>query len=106
MSMKGSTHDPPTTRSTTMSMYGANPEQLAALGSTMHRQVEPIRSVIGTVSGVLGSTTWMGPARDRFEDQWNSQFRIALERLIGAFETAGQDCIQRAADLQAVMGAR
>jgi uncharacterized protein YukE len=89
-----------------MSMYGANPEQLAALGTAMRNQIEPISSVINTVSAVLGNTTWMGPARERFEADWNSSFKTALSRLIDAFQAAGTDCVQRSTDLRAVMGPR
>ena len=89
-----------------MSMYGANPEQLARLGTTLKHQMETINTVMSTVSSVLGGTTWVGPARDQFEADWNSTFRSALNRLNQAFEAAGQDCVLRSQDLQRVMGAR
>ncbi|CAB4884870.1 unannotated protein [freshwater metagenome] len=89
-----------------MSMYGANPEQLARLGTTLKQQMETINSLMGTVTSVLGGTTWVGPARDQFEGDWNSTFRSALNRLSQAFEAAGQDCVLRSQDLQRVMGAR
>lgn len=89
-----------------MSLYGANPEQLARLGTTLKHQMEAINTVMSTVSSVLGATTWLGPARDQFEADWNSTFRSALNRLSQAFEAAGQDCALRSQDLQRVMGAR
>ncbi len=89
-----------------MSMYGANPEQLASLGSTMKSQIEPINGLIATVTSVLANTTWLGPARDRFESEWNTSFKTTLSRLSDAFQAAGADCIQRSNDLQMVMGAR
>ena len=89
-----------------MSMFGANPDQLAALGRSLQRQIEGINSVMSTVSSALAGTTWVGPARDQFENDWNSSFRVALNRLNEAFESAGQDCVNRAGDLQRVMGAR
>ena len=49
---------------------------------------------------------WEGPARQRFESDWNTTFKSALNRLNEAFEVAGTDCINRSADLQRVMGAR
>lgn len=87
-------------------MYGANPEQLAALGRALKQQISTIEGVISTVSSALGSTTWMGPARDQFEQDWNQSFRTALNRLNQAFEAAGSDCIARSTDLMRVMGAR
>jgi hypothetical protein len=89
-----------------MTMYGANPEQLTLLGNTLKRQIDGINSVMSTVSSVLGGTTWVGPARDQFENDWNSTFRSALNRLNQAFDAAGQDCVLRSQDLQRVMGAR
>jgi uncharacterized protein YukE len=87
-----------------MSMYGANPDQLESLGNTLSRQVQAIESVVGTVTSTLGGTTWVGPARDRFEEEWRSSFRGALDRLNQAFEAAGQDCRARAQELRRVMG--
>jgi uncharacterized protein YukE len=91
---------------TNMSMYGANPEQLSALGNTLKQQVDPINSLMTTVSGVLSNTTWTGPARDQFESDWNTTFKSALLKLNSAFEAAGADCISRSENLRVVMGAR
>jgi hypothetical protein len=87
------------------SMYGADPDQLQALGATLTRQVEAVNGVLSQVSGVLGSTLWQGPAHDRFADDWNGAFRDALSRLNQAFEAAGRDCTSRADELRRVMGA-
>lgn len=89
-----------------MSMYGANPEQLASLGRSLKHQIESINGVMSAVSSALGATTWVGPARDQFEQDWNTTFKSALGRLNQAFDAAGQDCINRSADLQRVMGTR
>lgn len=89
-----------------MTMYGANPEQLAALGRSLKQQITTIEGVISSVGSVLGGTTWMGPARDQFENDWNQSFRTALGRLNQAFDAAGGDCIARSVELQRVMGSR
>ncbi|MEO6125564.1 MAG: WXG100 family type VII secretion target [Ilumatobacteraceae bacterium] len=93
-------------RNTTMAMYGANPEQLAALGSKLKAQREPIQSVTDTVTGALSGTEWTGPARDAFQAQWDTSFKSTLAKLIEAFDAAGLDCINRSNDLMTVMGAR
>lgn len=85
-------------------MYGANPEQLTHLGRTLQQQMERIDGVISTVTGVLGGTTWMGPAREQFEAAWNQSFRTALGRLNQAFHAAGADCLARSQELTRVMG--
>ncbi|MEO5723194.1 MAG: hypothetical protein ABIQ39_09910 [Ilumatobacteraceae bacterium] len=89
-----------------MSMYGANPEQLAALGNALKNQVASINGVMSAVTSALGGTAWVGPARDQFENDWNTVFRNTLNRLNEAFERAGADCVHRSADLQRVMGIR
>jgi uncharacterized protein YukE len=88
-----------------MSMYGANPEQLTHLGSTLNRQIDAITSVMSSVDGVLGGTTWQGPARERFVEEWNGSFKQALHKLNEAFGMAGRDCIARSDELRRVMGA-
>ncbi len=87
-----------------MAMYGANPEQLAHLGATLNRQIDVIGQVIAGVDGVLGGTTWQGPARDRFTEEWNGSFKQALNHLNEAFAMAGRDCIVRSDELRRVMG--
>jgi len=87
-----------------MSLYGANPEELDHLGATLTRQIDAIATVMSNVSSVLAGTTWVGPARERFEGEWNGSFRNALTRLNDAFQAAGQDCTRRSDDLRRVMG--
>lgn len=87
-----------------MTMYGANPEQLATLGRTLTQQIDHITQVMATVDGVLAGTTWTGPAQARFSEEWNGAFKQALGRLNEAFAAAGRDCVLRAEELQRVMG--
>ena len=88
-----------------MTMYGANPEQLTHLGTTLNRQIDTIAQLMSTVDGVLNGTTWQGPARDRFVEDWNGGFKQALSRLDEAFGRAGRDCIARSEELRRIMGA-
>ena len=59
-----------------MSMYGANPEQLATLGRTLTNQIEAINQLMSTVDGVLNGTAWTGPGA--------RPLRSGLERLVQA----------------------
>ncbi len=87
-----------------MTLYGANPEQLEQLGATLKAQIQAIDAVISTVTSTLTNTTWTGPARDRFQSDWDGSFRSALTQLNAAFDAAGGDCVTRASNLRAVMG--
>lgn len=87
-----------------MTMYGANPEQLAELGNTFKRQLAPIDQLMSAVNSALGGTTWEGPAAVRFREDWNGTFRKSLDGIKAALEAAGQDCIVRSQDLRQVMG--
>jgi uncharacterized protein YukE len=87
-----------------MAMYGANPEQLTNLGTTLNRQIDTISQLMGTVDSVLNGTTWQGPARERFVEDWNGSFKAALSKLNEAFGMAGRDCIARSDELRRVMG--
>lgn len=85
-------------------LYGANPDELDQLGATLVRQIDSITAVLTDVTTVLGATTWVGPARDRFEEEWTTSFHSALTRLNEAFQAAGDDCTRRSGDLRLVMG--
>jgi uncharacterized protein YukE len=88
-----------------MTMYGANPDELTNLGTTLTRQIDTIGQLVSTVDGVLNGTTWQGPARERFVADWNGSFKQALNKLDDAFGLAGRDCIARSEELRRVMGA-
>lgn len=87
-----------------MSMYGAVPSELRALGLRLAAQIEAIGGIRETVFTALASTTWVGPARAAFEENWNSRFNPALEGLSEAFGAVGLECANRADGLEQVMG--
>ena len=61
-----------------MAIYGADPEQLAQLGRTLNQQIDVITQMMSTVESTFAGTVWHGPARQRFEQEWNQSFRQAL----------------------------
>jgi uncharacterized protein YukE len=87
-----------------MAIYGADPEQLAQLGRTLNQQIDVITQMMSTVESTFAGTIWHGPARQRFEQEWNQSFRQALARLNEAFGAAGRDCLARSSELHRVMG--
>ena len=88
-----------------MITYGANCEQLTNLGTTLSQQIDVITQVMTTVDGTLNATTWTGPARDRFAEDWNGNFKQALNHLNEAFGVAGRGCVTRSEELHRLMGA-
>ena len=87
-----------------MSMYGANPEQLSALGDTLVNQVESVNSIITKVNGVLENTIWQGPAKEKLAELWHNQFQQTFKSVNESFTNAGRDCKARAEELRRVMG--
>jgi len=87
-----------------MALYGAVPAELREFGLRFVAQQENVNSIQTTVVAALSGTTWTGPARDKFEAAWNDQFNVALNGLKAAFEEAGTAAIQKAGDLEVVMG--
>ncbi len=77
-----------------MSMYGANPDQLASLGNTLTSQIDAITQVMGIVDGVLNGTTWQGPARER-SPRMERSFKQALNVSTRRSVLAGRDCVAR-----------
>ena len=90
------THAVIDTEDNDMTMYGADPEQLTALGNTLSAQIEVLHQVTGTV--------WQGPARQRFEQEWYGSFTQVLARLQDALDAAGRDCVNRSLELSRIMG--
>ncbi len=87
-----------------MSMYGANPEQLTSLGTTLTNQIDAVNGIVEHVNGVLENTLWQGPAKERFAELWHGEFRQTFESVKESLGAAGKDCRSRAEELRRVMG--
>ena len=86
-----------------MALVGADIDQLPKLGDDLRSKQVDIDHIISTVRSALASTTWQGPARERFEGDWHSSFEPALSRMKEAFDSAGTECKSRATSLQSSM---
>lgn len=86
--------------------HGANVQQLADLGSRLQQQIGVIDQIMTTVDGAINGTSWAGPARDRFVEDWNVQFKGALSKLSEAFGMAGRDCAMCSEQLSQLLGVR
>ena len=89
-----------------MTFIGANTHQLSSLARSLQGQIDTLDQIVSTVTAALAATQWTGPARDRFEHDWNTAFRGALTRMQQAFEAAGNDCQRLSTDLEHLLGRR
>lgn len=78
-----------------MAQIGAQMEQMQSLRSTFDREAGQVGELLSTINGQVGSTWWVGPAADRFRDQWNSQFAPTLRQLQTALQEAGAEVQRR-----------
>lgn len=84
--------------------YSVTPDELTDLGRTLKAQIDAVDTIIRSVDGPLGSIGWTGPARDKFSEEWNGNFKSALAKLNEAFRLAGTDCEQRAEGARLSLG--
>lgn len=62
-------------------MVGGNLEELAALETKLRVESESVSQLSSRITATLASTTWTGPAADRFRAEWQSTFCRALTGL-------------------------
>ena len=78
-----------------MSQMGANLEDLAQLRAAFERHAAALEEVSGAMRNQLASTSWHGPAADRFREAWAADFDPTLRRLQGALHEAGAEVGRR-----------
>jgi hypothetical protein len=78
-----------------MPQMGADLEQLAVLREVLLRQSAVIEELAGTLRTQLSTTTWHGPAAERFRGAWSSEFEPSLRRLQSALQDAGAEVGRR-----------
>jgi len=78
-----------------MAQIGAQMEQMQSLKGTFDREAGQVGELLSTLSNQVGATWWVGPAADRFRDQWNSQFAPTLRQLQSALQEASGEVQRR-----------
>jgi WXG100 family type VII secretion target len=78
-----------------MSQMGANLEDLASLRAAFQHHAAALEEVAGAMRHQLSSTSWQGPAADRFREAWGSDFEPTLRRLQAALHEAGAEVGRR-----------
>ncbi len=71
--------------------HGASPDELDALSKTIAGQVEVVNTMISAVDTPLTSSSWTGPAHDKFVGEWNDVFKPALHKLNESFGVASKN---------------
>ena len=74
--------------------------QMDTLHQTFMHASDEIQTLVGTLTGPVQSTTWTGPAAERFRSQWNDEFSPMLHRLQEALQTNGAIVQQRRTALE------
>jgi uncharacterized protein YukE len=60
------------------------------LSQQMKAKADEIRQLSQQLTGQLQNTQWVGPDRDRFTNDWQSQHAAALSRVAEGLEQASQ----------------
>ena len=84
--------------------HGATPDELDGIGGTLINQIAIVNKIVSDVDTPLNNSTWIGPARDAFQTEWDGSFKSALTKLNEAFDVAGKDCKNRAEGTRMVLG--
>ncbi len=77
-----------------MARVGATPEELTALKGVFDTQSQVVDNLQSTITSRLSATDWQGPARERFDATWSTEFKPALQRLQVALQDLGREAHQ------------
>jgi WXG100 family type VII secretion target len=73
---------------------GGQLDEMAQLSRTLDTNGSEAQQIKSVIDRTLASTTWTGPAADRFRDAWH-QFSPSLDKLHQALAEAGREVEQR-----------
>ncbi len=73
---------------------GGQLEEMSKLATTFKSNAEQAQQIRSAIDRSLGSTTWSGPAAERFRQSWQ-QFAPSLDQLHQALTEAGSEVDRR-----------
>ncbi len=73
---------------------GGQLDEMAQLVRTLQTNGNEAQQIRSVIDRTLSSTTWTGPAAERFRDAWH-QFSPSLDKLHEALAEAGREVEQR-----------
>ena len=74
-----------------MAQIGASIEEMHELQAALSREAHTVAQLASAVSNQVTSTSWSGPAADRFRAQWDGEFRPVLTQLQQALDVCSQE---------------
>ena len=87
-----------------LGMLGANPEEMTVLHGRFTSSAGKVADLTARIQATVSSTTWTGPAAERFRGQWEGEFRSALTSLQAALEDNASFVRQRLDAIQQATG--
>lgn len=81
-----------------MAMTGMDISQVRQLSAQLNQASGQVNELAQRLTAALGSTTWVGPDKTRFESDWNGQHLKALSTVSDALKTASQLAAQNATE--------
>ncbi len=77
---------------------GQIPEEVDELAGLLERKASEIETTVSEISSKLGSTTWRGNDRERFEGTWQGTIAANLRSAANQLTDAAQDARRNAAE--------
>ena len=84
---------------------GMDIAQVQQLSQQLKSKAEEIRTIMNTLTNALQGAQWVGPDRERFVGEWQSQHCSALNNVIQGLETASQTAQKNAQEQEAASNA-
>ena len=78
-----------------MPQIGGEIEQMSQLSSTFTSECANVGELTTRIDGQVSQTWWVGPAADRFREQWTGEFKSMLNRLQTALTDASTEVSRR-----------
>jgi uncharacterized protein YukE len=69
-----------------MSMVGGNLDQLDGLERSFRTESQNVAQLVSRITATINATTWLGPAAQRFKDDWAQNFSRSLSQLQQALD--------------------
>lgn len=79
--------------------YGLDPEYSRDASRGMQASADDLRGMVSDISSVLESVLWIGPAAQRFKQDWDGSLRPELQAACDSLSDNARE-LHRRADLQ------